>query len=237
MLIMAYYHLRTFLNEVGFHRVALPPSNLMSDQASYRTWSSSITRSEVLINCLSAAKDYLERYISLPTEVLLSFSFADIVKLIYNVLILKLFATWAQDDTSLDASHIQKIANMAFYMEALVLTFERMSKLGRDRGILEDYTFVLAQLFRTYESRARDGMAKHFSESNFPDMSIMQMLPLLSSPAAHLAAPTFSQAVTSSVISSSVINSDDQWADMADMLVPWSPSLDPHDVSTEALST
>jgi len=227
MLIMAYYHLRTFVNEVGFHKIALPPPNLMSDQSSYRTWCSSITRSEVLISCLNAAKDYLERYISLPTEALFSSSFADHVRLVYNVLILKLFATWVKDDDSqLDATHIQNSANMAFYMEALVRKFENMSKIGRDHGLLEDYTLVLAQLFRTYEGRARGGVARHSSGSSYPDMSVMQILPL----------PSFhgTQLSSSSAMLQSQEDSEEQWADM---LVRWSPTVDPQDLSTEALFT
>ena len=225
MLIMAYYHLRTFVNEIGFHRIALPPPHLMSDQSRYHTWCSSITRSEVLISGLNAANDYLERYLSLPTEVVFSSSFADHGKLVYNVLILKLFATWAKDDDSqLDAAHIQNSANMAFYMEALVRKFENMNKIGRDHGLLEDYTLVLAQLFRTYEGRARGGVARHSSGSSYPEMSVMQILPL---PSFHDTQPSNSSAVLQP--------QDDPEEQWADMLVRWSPTVNPQDLSTEAL--
>ena len=231
MLRMAYYHLRTFVNEVGFHKTALP-SDLRSDQSSYHSWCSSITRSEVLISCLNAAKDYLERYLSLPTEALFNASFADHAKLVYNVLILKLFATWVKDDdSSLDAAHIQNSANFLFYTQALVRKFESMGKIGRDSGLLEDYTLYLAKLFRIYESRARDGMgARQFPSNSSLNMSVMQMLPSNASNYGQMS----SYDPSSSAASQLQENSEEQWADM---LLRWSPSLDPQDLSTEALFT
>lgn len=238
MLIMAYYHLRTFVNEVGFHEIALPPINLMSDQTSYPDWCSSITRSEVLVSCLDAAKGYIDRFISLDPEVLLTASFSDLAKLIYNVLIIRLFATWVQEDElSLDAGHIQTSANMVFYMQALAQKFDSMNKIAlirelHDGSVLEDYTLYLAQLFRTYEARARDGMqARQFPATNYPDMSLMQII----LPQSHeLFAPLSSNDASSITISQAQDNSEEQWGDM---LTGWSPTLDPRDLSTGSLFT
>ncbi|TVY24608.1 Transcriptional regulator [Lachnellula hyalina] len=232
MLRLAYYHLCTFVNEVGFHRTVLPPPDLRTDQSSYHTWDSSITRSEVLISCLNAAKDYLERYLSLPTEALFNATFADHAKLVYNVLILKLFATWVTDDHStLDAAHIQHSANFLFYTQALVCKFESMGKIYRDCGLLEDYTLYLAQLFRIYESRARDEMgARQFSTNICLDMSVMQMLP--SNASCHGQHSSYDPRPPTVVQTQE--HSEEQWADM---LVRWSPSLDQHDLSSEALFT
>ncbi|TVY15966.1 Transcriptional regulator WAR1 [Lachnellula arida] len=234
MLRLTYYHLCTFVNEVGFHKTVLPPPDLRTDQSSYHTWCSSITRSEVLISCLNAAKDYLERYLSLPTEALFNATFADHAKLVYNVLILKLFATWVTDDdenSTLDAAHIQHSANFLFYTQALVCKFERMGKIYRDCGLLEDYTLYLAQLFRIYGSRARDEM---MGDRLFPgnagslNMSVMQMLPSNASYHGQLSD------ASSSTITQMQEDAEEQWADM---LVRWSPSLDPQDLSSEALFT
>jgi hypothetical protein len=224
---MTYYHLQTFVNEVGFHKISAPLGFSM-DQSSHRKWCSSITRSEILINCLNSAKDYLERYISLPTEALFSASFADHAKLVYNVLILRLFATWAEDDDlSLDSADIRKSANMLHYMENLVRKFESMTKIGCDRGLLEDYTIYLTQLFRIYENRARQGIgAANFPNSSYPDMSVMQMLPLPSHGTQLPYEPSLSTTLQSQE------NPEDQWADM---IRGWSPSLDAQDLSTEAL--
>lgn len=234
MLRLAYYHLCTFVNEVGFHKTVLPPPDSRTDQSSYHTWCSSLTRSEVLISCLTAAKDYLERYLSLPNEALFNATFADHAKLVYNVLILKLFATWATDnDSTLDAAHIQHSANFLFYTQALVCKFESMGKIYRDCGLLEDYTLYLAQLFRIYESRARDEM---MGDRQFPgsantgslNMSVMQMLPSNASYQGQFSDPR------SPAITQTQEDSEEQWADM---LVRWSPSLDPQDFSSEALFT
>jgi len=230
MLMMTYYHLRTFVNEVGFHQVTAP-FNFSSDQSTHRKWCSSIIRSQILIGCLNAAKEYLERYISLPTEALFSASFADHAKLVYNVLILRLFATWAEDDDlALDSVDIRKSANMLYYMESLVRKFESMTKIGCDRGLLEDYTIYLTQLFRIYENRARQGIeASSSPNSSYPEMSVMQLLPLPSSQATQLPyEPSLSMTLQPQE------NSEDQWADM---IRGWSPSLDAQDLSAETFFT
>ncbi|TVY32046.1 Transcriptional regulator [Lachnellula subtilissima] len=222
---------KTFPAEIWKHEPYSSP-DLRTDQSSYHTWCSSITRSEVLISCLNAAKDYLERYLSLPTEALFNATFADHAKLVYNVLILKLFATWVTDGHStLDAAHIQHSANFLFYTQALVCKFESMGKIYRDCGLLEDYTLYLAQLFRIYESRARDEMgAKQFSSSSCLNMSVMQMLP--SNASCHGQHSSYDP--RSPTVVQTQEHSEEQWADM---LVRWSPSLDPHDLSSEALFT
>lgn len=233
MLIMAYYHLRTFLNEVGFHKIALPAPNLMSDQSSYQTWCSSITRSEVLISCLNAAKDYLERYIALPTEALFLASFPDHAKLVYNVLILRLFSTWPKgEDLSLDAANLRNSANMVFYMESLVQKFETMGQIIRDGGLLEDYTVYLAQLFQTYKARCGLNDTRRFPEINSSNHSVGHILPLPSSTqlSAHLSLLNESTHFTPQLQE----ESEEQWGDM---LNGWSPSLDPPDLSMEVLFT
>jgi hypothetical protein len=230
MLIMAYYHLRTFVNEVGFHQIALSPLDSISNQVTSDEWYSSITRSELLISCLNAAKDYLERYISLPTESLFSSSFADYAKLVYNVLILRLFQTWAKDDNlPMDAANLQSSTNMAPYMEALVRKFESMSKIGSDCGLIEDYTVWLAELFRSYQGQGQEKTgARLIASKSYPDMSVMQIAPFFASPTpVHLS----SYDSSSSVSPRSQDNSERSWADV---FFEWTPSLDPQDLSIEA---
>ncbi|KAH8676406.1 hypothetical protein BGZ60DRAFT_371863 [Tricladium varicosporioides] len=238
MLVMAYYHLRTFVNEVGFHEIALPPIHLMSDQSSYPDWCSSITRSEVLVSCLDGAKNYIDRFVSLSPDVLLTASFSDLAKLIYNVLIIRLFATWVkEDELSLDATNTQMSANMAFYMQVLAQKFDNMNKVALLRGlhdgsVPEDYTLYLAQLFRTYEARARDGMqARQFPATNYPDMSLMQVI--LPHPQ-ELLPSLLSTELNSTITLPAQDDSEEQWGDMLD---GWSPTLDPRDLSTGSLFT
>lgn len=111
---LLFHHIRIYVNEVGLH--VIPPEN--GAAFTEQSWYHSSARTESLIRCLQAAKNYLDYFLTLPPDIVVEFTMHDFLRLIYAVLILGSFATGC-DSPRLDAARIRQISDLENYLNAL----------------------------------------------------------------------------------------------------------------------
>lgn len=146
-IMLKFHYIQAYLFEIAFHTD--PPPQASMDM---KSWYHSATRTSTLLSCLFAAKSYVEYVIELPTPVFLSMGSAEFCSLIYCVLILGCFAT-PNGPLSLTLSSFQEVANLQFYLDALVTKTHDLIATGTAPG----YLFHFNLLFRnTHEWYAGD---------------------------------------------------------------------------------
>jgi hypothetical protein len=133
---LRFHYLRTYLYEIAFHTDATAQASLDTNN-----WYHSTTRTSTLLSCLFASKAYVEHIINLPTDSLLSLSLVDYTCLVYCVLVLGCFAT-PDGAFSLTLSTFQELANLQYYLDALVAKTNAIIVTGTAPGYLFHFNFL-----------------------------------------------------------------------------------------------
>jgi hypothetical protein len=115
---MAFYRLRIYINEVGFHAAPPSDSDKVSGQSCLERWYCSSERGNSLAACLAASKEYLDQALSSTDNEFVDFTMIEFVQLVYAILILGSFATSSNDDM-VDSNHMRKSANFESYLDRL----------------------------------------------------------------------------------------------------------------------
>lgn len=203
---MRFYHLRIYINEIGFH--ANKTSELeTSSIASRRSWYYSISRNEILIRCLQASRDYLDRYLLLTPEDQCSFTMIEFMNLVYVVLLLGDFATGICDSPSLDVAYIKETVNLEYYLDALsgqVYYVVSCAQLGTGY-YLNDLAYFLQKSKDWYNRVTADPVGVGQGAVGPVSFSFMEILPMIVS-RCH---DPFE--MTSDV---STVSPDEQWVEM-----------------------
>lgn len=213
---------RIHLHEVGFHAAQLPHEEQSSPQLKSRSWYYSSARSESLIRCLQACKDYLDRFLSLPSESIINGTLPDILGLVYAVLVLGTFAVRI-DTPTLDATQLREMANYDHYLNALIakttLTMAVMGPAGAN-----DYLHHVHVLFQQskvwYAQISTDpSVSEAFPDVVRPGFSFMDIIKTIVTRCVDFAAATIAGGASS----------DEQWTEL---LSTWS-DLEPTTMSQE----
>ncbi|TAQ88277.1 hypothetical protein B7494_g3380 [Chlorociboria aeruginascens] len=176
---MLYFGIRVYMNEIGFHAVPPSPMDMMPGQSSRHSWYSSVARTEALIRCQDATRDYMDRFLSLPSHELRHFLVTDFIRLVYSVLVLGKFTTGC-DAPSLNAAHTRKSANLGNYLDALI------TKLGgtgayTSNPLERDCFTHLGMFFRRCKAWYTESLMDPFvSEDTIlgcAELSFMEILP------------------------------------------------------------
>ncbi|CZR59098.1 related to cercosporin resistance protein [Phialocephala subalpina] len=208
---------RIFLNEIGFHATALPENEALSPQLRSRSWYYSTARSETMLRCIQACKDYLDFFIAIPPEAAMYGTLPDILGYIYAVLVLGAFAT-SCDSPILDQLQVREIANYDYYLNSLINNLSKampMRPLGSNPYL--NHIFALFQQTKIwYAQILMDPTIDGFNNIGNPGFSFMDILPTIMNRCVDFAsASSFSIPDTTS---------DEQWNEL---LSGWSASLDP----------
>lgn len=216
---------RIHINEVGFHASALPQDELLSPQLKARSWYYSSARSESLIRCLQASKDYLDRFLSLSSEDILNGLLPDVLGLVYTVLVLGTFAVRI-DTPSLDVLELREMANYEHYLNALVVKTTNIRALIGPAGSNDYLQHVHVLFLQTkvwYAQILADPTAEAFSDVRRPGFSFTDLISTIVTrcidfgTAASLAGST---------------TSDEQWTEL---LSGWPVSLETSNVPMEGM--
>jgi hypothetical protein len=213
---LSYYATRIYLNEIGFHGTLTSSFEIISTQPTNHAWYNSSVRSEILISSLQASKNYLDRFISLPSEIFFRMTVTDFFHLIHAVLVLGRFVTgW--DAPILDVSHARKAANMDYYLNRLIWLIDPivMPSDGKPDGELVNYIWHIRRLFKQTKVWHNQILADPFDGTSAPvqkELSFMEILPSVIGLCVDFSA------------SIEGMSSDDKWVDM---LADWpSPGID-----------
>jgi hypothetical protein len=122
---MTFLHIQTYIHEIGLHTTRPSPSDLPLAQISCRDWYSSVARTETLVSCIDAAKNYLDCYLTLSIEEMHQNTIMQEMDLFYATLILGRYTTGV-DSPYLGPEQLREVAQFGHYMTALV---NHMSKL------------------------------------------------------------------------------------------------------------
>ncbi|KAJ8064867.1 hypothetical protein OCU04_007175 [Sclerotinia nivalis] len=116
---VSYAHLRIYVTEIGLHAVASDFDRFATTTPSIRTsWYHSSARTEMLIRCLQAGKDYLDTILSLTALELCSLTAPDYLHLFYALLLLGKFSEGC-DSPSLDGEQVRQATNLRYYFDSL----------------------------------------------------------------------------------------------------------------------
>jgi hypothetical protein len=215
------------LHEIGFHAAALPQEEILSPQLKSRSWYYSTARSESLIRCLQASKDYIDRFLSLSAENLTRGTLPDIFGIIYAVLVLGTFAVRV-DTPTLDAAQLREMANYNYYLNSLIAkTTTNMTVAGKCGA--NDYLFHLHTFLQQtrvwYAQLSADPstMSIKFPDVVKPGFSFMDIINTIVNRCVDFAAATLMDSASS----------DEQgWTEL---LTEWSESLEPTTMSLGSL--
>lgn len=141
---LKFHYLRTYLYEVAFHTDPLSTDNMSMDN-----WYHSTTRTSTLLSCLFASKSYIEYILALPTPAFTSLSLVDFTCLVYCVLVLGCFAT-PGGGLSLTLSTYQELANLQYYLDALVTKTSDIMATGTAPGYLLHFNFLFKDTTEWY---------------------------------------------------------------------------------------
>ncbi|KAM3081082.1 hypothetical protein ACMFMG_005035 [Clarireedia jacksonii] len=125
LLMSSYYHLRTYVNEIGLHALRADSDQFLMPQSNRNSWYHSSARTETLIRCLQAAKEYLDVWLNFTSadfDVLIAPNYLD---LFYILLLLGKF-TEGCDAPTLNGEQIRQAANLRYYLDTFIDKFERM---------------------------------------------------------------------------------------------------------------
>ncbi|EDN91134.1 hypothetical protein SS1G_00537 [Sclerotinia sclerotiorum 1980 UF-70] len=116
---MTYAHLRIHITEIGLHASASDFDRFPIPTASSRTsWYHASARTEMLIRCLQAGKDYLDTILSLTAHEFFGLTASDYLNLFYVLFLLGKFCEGC-DSPSLDGEQVRQATNLGFYFDSL----------------------------------------------------------------------------------------------------------------------
>ncbi|KAM0160155.1 hypothetical protein ACHAQE_004770 [Botrytis cinerea] len=116
---ISYAHLRIYVAEISLNVVASDSHQFMATTSPSRTsWYHSSSRTEMLIRCLQAAKDYLDIVLSLTSREFCRLTAPNYIEIFYALLVLGKF-TESCDSPSLDDGQVRQAANLRFYLDSL----------------------------------------------------------------------------------------------------------------------
>lgn len=176
---LTYYNLRVYIHEISLH--ASEPDDALSSDQSCKSWFSSMARTDALLVCLDSAKEYLDLYLNLSTDTVLSNTIVEEVKVVYALLVLGKFVTGVKTP-HLDPLHLRQSTNIEHYMSALV---SRMDELiividGQEQ---RNYFWHFRSLFKYsrawYEKQITGEFFTTLDSDGVPDcvdMNIMQVV-------------------------------------------------------------
>lgn len=216
---MQLHFTRIHLHEIGFHSAKLPQEEILSPQLKSRSWYYSTDRSESLIHCLQASKDYIDQFLSLPGESLTRGTLPDIFGIIYAVLVLGTFAVRV-DTPNLDAAQLREMSNYNHYLDTLITkTTTNMTVTGRCEG--NDFLFHLNKLLQRtrvwYAQITADpsSLSIQFPDVVRPHFSFMDIINTIVNRCVDFAAATIMESASSD---------EQEWTEL---LTEWSESLEP----------
>lgn len=114
----SYAHIRIYAAEISLHTVALDIDQFTTTPSNLTSWYHSSARTEMLIRCLHAAKDYLDIILTLKASEFYRLTAPDYIDLFYALLLLGKF-TEGCESPSLDAEQIRQSANLRYYLDSL----------------------------------------------------------------------------------------------------------------------
>jgi len=221
---MQLHFVRIHLNEIGFHATALPQDEMLSPQLRSRSWYYCSARSESLIRCLQASKDYLDRFLSLSTEAIRHGTLPDVFCLVYAVLVLGTFAVRV-DTPNLDAAQLREMANYEHYIDALIRKTTHVKAMNTRAGST-DYLHYVHLLFQQtkvwYAQILMDPSIHRPSAAVRPSLSFTDLISTIISRCIDFGS------VAS--ISGTAVTSDEQWTEL---LTEWSGSLEASNIPME----
>ncbi|PQE30693.1 hypothetical protein CJF32_00005890 [Rutstroemia sp. NJR-2017a WRK4] len=121
----SYYHLRTYVNEIGLHAQRPDSDQFMMPQSLRNSWYHSSARTETLIRCLQSAKEYLDIWLNFTAadlDVIIAPNYLD---LFYVLLLLGKF-TEGCDAPTLNGEQIRQAANLRHYLDTFTAKFDGM---------------------------------------------------------------------------------------------------------------
>ena len=210
----SYYATRIYLNEVGFH--AKSPSSIEIMTPSHHAWYNSSLRSEILISSLQASKDYLDHFISLPSDTFYRMTITDLLHLIYAVLVLGRFVTGC-DAPILDVAKARKAANMEYYLNSLISLLDPLiiPADAKPEGELVSFVWHIRRIFKQTKVWHNQILADPL-DGTFPpvrEISFMEILPSVIGRCVDFSGAAGSQKAASPFLA-------DKWMDM---LAEWPP--------------
>ncbi|KUJ19994.1 uncharacterized protein LY89DRAFT_716459 [Mollisia scopiformis] len=214
---------RIHINEVGFHAAALPQDQMLYPQIRSKSWYYSSARSESLMRCLQACKDFLDHFLSLPSEGIINSTLPDMLGLVYTVLVLGTFAVRI-DTPTLDAVQLREMANYDYYISALINKTEHVMAFSGPAGA-NDYMHHIHVLFLQtkvwYSQVSSDpSVFSTIPEIARPGFSFMDILSTIVDRCVDFSAATISNSTTS----------DEQWTEL---LSEWSGALEQSTIPME----
>jgi hypothetical protein len=217
---MTYYSLRIYVNEIGFHARSPNPLDMVSGGYTLQAWYYSAARNECMMRCLEASKDYLDRFLSLPSRQIVNFTLPDFIRLVYSMLVLGAFAS-GLDAPTLDVAHVRQAANLDYYLDSLVDKTGKIIKAG-NIGNCCDYMAKLNDLFTQskvwYGQITNEPSAIGYCILGRADFSFMDIISTI-----------IGRCVDFSGICSE--GSDEQWTDL---FAEWSGDLDLSSIPIDA---
>ncbi|TGO57741.1 hypothetical protein BCON_0062g00100 [Botryotinia convoluta] len=116
---ISYAHLRIYVAEISLNAISSDSHQFMTTASSNRTsWYHSSSRTEMLIRCLQAAKDYLDMVLSLTPLEFCCLTAPNYIELFYALLVLGKF-TENCDSPSLDTDQVRQAANLRYYLDSI----------------------------------------------------------------------------------------------------------------------
>ncbi|TGO08290.1 hypothetical protein BTUL_0216g00170 [Botrytis tulipae] len=116
---ISYAHLRIYVAEISLNVISSDSHQFMTTASSNRTsWYHSSSRTEMLIRCLQAAKDYLDMMLSLTSLEFCRLTAPNYIELFYALLVLGKF-TENCDSPSLDTDQVRQAASLRYYLDSL----------------------------------------------------------------------------------------------------------------------
>lgn len=172
------YSLQIYITEVGFHAAPPSPLDLMSEYYA-QSWYYSTARSETIIKCLQATKNYLDFFLALPNEAILNFCLPDLFRLVYAVLVLGTFTTGCGSPT-LDDAHMREASGMLYYLDGLnTKTSSMITHTGSEEN--RDYMWHMRCIFQKtktwYSCIAAQSRSSGYLGLDSRYLSFMNILP------------------------------------------------------------
>ncbi|THV46244.1 hypothetical protein BGAL_0402g00010 [Botrytis galanthina] len=117
--IQRYFPAEAWSNQISLNAISSDSHQFMTTASSNRTsWYHSSSRTEMLIRCLQAAKDYLDTVLSLTSLEFCRLTAPNYIELFYALLVLGKF-TENCDSPSLDNDQVRQAANLRYYLDSL----------------------------------------------------------------------------------------------------------------------
>jgi hypothetical protein len=175
------YNLKIYIHEIGLHAIAPPPMQGISNEQSCRSWFSSMARTDTLLACLEAAKEYLDLYINLGMSEMRGNTIVEEVKVVYAFLVLGKFCSGV-NTPHLEPLHLRKSANIEYYMDALVARTDKL--IVTVNGIEQrNYFWHFRTLFKYsrvwYQQQIQGDFFTTLQSDGVPDCMDMNLLELV----------------------------------------------------------